>query len=392
MTTGPAPTGLPTDATIDPTTDPTTDPTFDPAIALLGFARALRAAGVAVSADRERGFLVAAAEVGVDDTRAVYWAGQATLCGSPDDLAVYGSVFAAWFGLETATLRPSRRPAATVTDASLDAIDATDATDAGVDQEAVRARASCVDVLAHRDVATLSAAERAHLARLFGSLRPRAPQRRDHRHRPARRGRVDARRTLRAQLRRLGEPGPVAWRRRGRRDRPVVLLVDVSGSMSAYADALLRLGHRLVTTLPLVEVFTVGTRLTPVTRALRHRDADRALVACGEAVPDWSGGTRLAHNLDAYLRRWGRRGPVRGAVVVVCSDGWERGDPADLAEQLRWLRALAHRVVWVNPHRGRPGYEPVQAGIVAVRPHVDALVAGHSLAAFAQVIEVIADA
>lgn len=384
MTTGPAPTSLPT----GPATHATSDPATDPTIALLGFARALRAAGVAVSADRERGFLAAAAEVGVDDSRAVYWAGQATLCGSPDDLAVYGSVFAAWFGLETATLRPSRRPAATVTDAGLDA---TDATDAGVEED-VRARASSVDVLAHCDVATLSAAERAHLARLFGSLRPRAPQRRDHRHRPARRGRVDARRTLRALLRRLGEPGPVAWRRRGRRDRPVVLLVDVSGSMSAYADALLRLGHRLVTTLPRVEVFTVGTRLTHVTRALRHRDAQRALVACGEAVPDWSGGTRLAHNLDAYLRRWGRRGPVRGAVVVVCSDGWERGDPADLAEQLRRLRALAHRVVWVNPHRGRPGYEPVQAGIVAVRPHVDALVAGHSLAAFAQVMEVIADA
>ena len=200
---------------------------------------------------------------------------------------------------------------------------------------------------------------------MFAALHPRAPLRRAHRRTAWRRGEVDAHRTLRTTLRRMGEPGPVEWRRRGTRPRRVVLLVDVSGSMSKYADALLRLAHRFVATTGGrggVEVFTLGTRLTHVTRALRIRDPERALVAAGETVPDWAGGTRLGENLKAFLDRWGQRGLARGAVVVVFSDGWERGDPTLLAEQMARLHRMAHRVVWVNPHRGKVGYQPVQAG------------------------------
>jgi hypothetical protein len=198
---------------------------------------------------------------------------------------------------------------------------------------------------------------------------------------------------VRALLRNLGEPSRIRRRRRVQRPRRVVLLVDVSGSMSAYADALLRLAHRMVQAAPrTTEVFTVGTRLTQVTRALRERDPDRALLAAGEVVPDWSGGTRLGESLAVFLRRWGRRGMARGAVVVVFSDGWERAAPELLGEQLRALRALAHRVIWVNPHRGKEGYAPVQAGIVAVLPHVDEFVAGHSLAAFEEVLSLVAGA
>jgi hypothetical protein len=141
-----------------------------------------------------------------------------------------------------------------------------------------------------------------------------------------------------------------------------------------------------------VETFTVGTRLTHVTRALRGKDAERALVAAGETVPDWSGGTRLGETLKIFLDRWGQRGLARGAVVVVFSDGWERGDPAALAEQMARLRRIAHRVVWVNPHRGKAGYEPVQQGVVAALPYVDDFVAGHSLATYAELVEVVARA
>jgi uncharacterized protein with von Willebrand factor type A (vWA) domain len=174
----------------------------------------------------------------------------------------------------------------------------------------------------------------------------------------------------------------------------VVLLIDVSGSMSGYVDALLRLAHRFVTAggrAP-VEVFSVGTRLTHLTRPLRLRDPDRAIAAAGAAVPDWSGGTRLGEVLKVFLDRWGQRGTARRAVVVVCSDGWERGDTALLGTQLHRLAGLAHRVVWLNPHRGKPGYLPVQAGIVAVLPYLDDLIAGHSLASFADLLEVVADA
>jgi uncharacterized protein with von Willebrand factor type A (vWA) domain len=177
----------------------------------------------------------------------------------------------------------------------------------------------------------------------------------------------------------------------------VVLLVDVSGSMSAYADALLRLAHRFshgraVSTSRGVEVFTIGTRLTRVTRAMRMRDPERAIVAAGETVPDWSGGTRLGETLRIFMDRWGQRGLARGAVVVLFSDGWERGDAGLLGQQMQRLHRVAHRVVWVNPHVGKDGYLPVQQGIVAALPFVDDLVAGHSLATFADLIEVVARA
>jgi uncharacterized protein with von Willebrand factor type A (vWA) domain len=207
-----------------------------------------------------------------------------------------------------------------------------------------------------------------------------------------RRGRIDAGRILRHSLRRMGEPGDLAWRRRQLRPRRVVLLVDVSGSMSAYADALLRLSHRFVTTEPRVEVFTVGTRLTHLTRALHHRDINRALIAVGETVPDWSGGTRLGENLKVFLDCWGQRGLARGSVVVLFSDGWERGDAALLGDQMARLHRIAHHVVWVNPHLAKPGYEPVQQGIAAALPHIDDFVAGHSLATFAQLVKVVAGA
>jgi uncharacterized protein with von Willebrand factor type A (vWA) domain len=355
---------------------------------LLGFARALRAAGVNVTADRERTYLDAVVAIGLGDESGAYVAGRATLCGSPADLERYDQVYAAWFGLERASNRPSRDDTHAAAQASLDVGDGRGEGPESP-EDVVRARASAVEVLRHRDVASLSSAERARLTAMFAALRPRAPRRPAHRQTPSRRGAVDARRTLREQLRRMGEPGPIAWRHEGTRPRRVVLLVDVSGSMSAYADALLRLAHTYAATGLPVEVFTLGTRLTHVTRPLRQRDPERAIVACGAAVPDWSGGTRLAEGVKVFLDRWGRRGMARGAVVVVFSDGWERDEPEALGEQMRRLRALAHRVVWVNPHRGKPGYQPVQQGIVAALPHVDDFVAGHSMAAFEELVEVV---
>jgi uncharacterized protein with von Willebrand factor type A (vWA) domain len=194
-------------------------------------------------------------------------------------------------------------------------------------------------------------------------------------------------------LRQTGEPTRLA--RRVRRDKPrrLVLLLDVSGSMAPYADALLRFGHAAARRHPtLTEVFTVGTRLTRVTRALRHRDPDAALREAGRAIPDWHGGTRLAESLQAFLDRWGQRGTARGAVVVLCSDGWERGAPEPLAAQVARLSRLAYRLVWVNPHRGKPGYAPLAAGMAAVLPYLDDFVAGHSLAALEELVGVIARA
>jgi uncharacterized protein with von Willebrand factor type A (vWA) domain len=364
-----------------------------PEAVLLGFARALRAAGVPVTEDRAQAFLAATALVDLADRAATYRAGRATLCAGPEDLARFDSVFAAWFDARAELPRPV--PATTTPSASgLPDDDSLGAGETG--EDTVRLAASGTEVLRHRDVATLTAAEKQRLASMYAGLAVRPPRRRTSRHEPWRRGSVDGGRTLRASLRRMGEPAAVVRRRRTVRARRVVLLVDVSGSMGEYADAVLRLAHRVATgagaggwgSRP-VEVFTLGTRMTRVTRAMRLRDADRALAAAGETVPDWSGGTRLGETLKAFLDRWGARGLARGAVVVVFSDGWERGDATLLGEQMERLRRIAHRVVWVNPHRGKAGYAPVQQGVRAALPHCDDFVAGHSLATFERVLEVI---
>jgi uncharacterized protein len=219
-----------------------------------------------------------------------------------------------------------------------------------------------------------------------------APRRRALRQRPHHRGSVDLRRTLRAQLRSGGELVRLRRRRSSVRRRRVVMLIDVSGSMQPYADSLLRLAHRIVRAMPnQVEVFTIGTRLTRISPALRVRQADEALAAAGRLVPDWSGGTRLGEVIGAFLSRWGRRGLARSAVVVIASDGWEHGDAQLLGEQMRQLRLLAYAVIWMNPHRGKPGYAPIQTGIQACLPHLDRMVAGHSLATFAELLEVLAN-
>jgi uncharacterized protein with von Willebrand factor type A (vWA) domain len=358
---------------------------------LLGFARALRAAGLRVTADRERTFLSAVATVGIGERGHVYWAGRATLTSVPPDFPIYDEVFERWFGDED--IKPGQRVdifRPPVVQAPLDAGEG----EAGADDDAeqLQVQASAQEVLRHRDVAGLSATERARAARMFATLQPRSPLRRARRHVRSATGPVDGSATLREHLRRMGEPGRIHHRRKGVRARRVVLLIDVSGSMSPYADSLLRLAHAFVRSTPQVEVFTMGTRLTHVTKALDERDPDRALAAAGRVVPDWSGGTRLGEVIGAFLDRWGRRGMARGAVVVVFSDGWEREGPEVLGEQMRRLAALAHRVVWANPHRGKVGYEPVQQGIVAALPYIDDFVAGHSIAAFEELVEVVARA
>jgi uncharacterized protein len=358
---------------------------------LIGFAEALRQAGTPVTADRVHTFLHAVSRLDATRTADVYWAGRATLCSEPDDFARFDDVFTAWFSGALPTGARQRPRAPTLVQAALE--EERGGRGEGVDGDPLATAASDVEILRHRDVAELSRAERTELARLFATLRVRPALRRSTRRRPAATGEIDARRTLRAQLRQVGEPARVLHRRRQPRPRKVVLLIDVSGSMAPYADALLRLAHVMTRAAPTgTEVFTIGTRLTHLTRAMQHRDVEQALSHAGETVPDWSGGTRLGEVLKVFLDRWGQRGTARRAVVVICSDGWERGDTALLGEQVARLARLAHRVIWLNPHRGKRGYQPVQAGIAAALPHVDHLVAGHSLATFDELLEVVARA
>ena len=284
---------------------------------LLGFTRALRAAGLPVTADRSHTFLRAVAALDLGDRCATYWAGRATLCTGPEDFAPYDQVFSAWFLEEQRAGTPrQQQPLADRHRRRRWTPARADAGDGDQDAEVLRVAASDLEVLRHRDIARLDAGRAGPPRRAVrGAARPA--------HRRARRtagdrpraGSVDAHATLRRTLPRMGEPVEIAHRHRSTRPRRTVLLVDVSGSMSGYVDALLRLAHRMSAAGP-TEVFSVGTRVTRLTRAMRLRDPDRAIVGAGETVPDWSGGTRLGEGLQVLLDRWGQRGLVRGAVVV----------------------------------------------------------------------------
>ena len=359
---------------------------------VVGFARTLRAAGVDATPGRVQALIDALAVLDPTDRDHLYWAGRSSLCASHDDVERYDRVFDAYFQGEAPheRLRAIAPPRTSSMRPSLaDALPP----DGGEDDAGVPVAvpdASAAEQLRHRDFAAMGDAERAMVDRLLARLRLPGELRRSRRHQPGGGSTLDRRRILRDVLRHGDGPRRLHRHTHRRRPRRIVLVVDVSGSMSAYATALLRFAHAASArgATP-TEVFTLGTRLTRVTDELGHRDPDTAMAAVSRAVPDWSGGTRLGPLLKELLDRWGQRGLVRGAVVVVLSDGWERGDVALLDEQMARLARLAHRVVWANPRKAREGFEPTAAGLAAALPHVDDFVSGHSIAALEELAEVV---
>ncbi|WP_238580876.1 vWA domain-containing protein [Streptomonospora alba] len=348
---------------------------------LMGFVRTLRAAGVGADTGRAAAFLRAVDTLDVTRPEPVYWAGRLTLCSCGTDLARYDACFVHYFGTRPAPARTTRTVSTTVP-AMWNPPAAAEGDDA--DTTGLLA-AGDTEVLRSADIASLTREERAEVARLISRISADRPQRRTRRLEPAAHGRLDHRRMLRAALRTGGEPLRLPRRHPSTRARRVVLLIDISGSMSPYADALLRLAHVVVRGHPRhTEAFSVGTRLTRLTPQMRVRDPGAALTAVAEAIPDWSGGTRLGGELKEFLDLYGRRGAARGALAIIASDGWERGDASLLETQMARLARLAHRVVWVNPHKAQPGYAPLTAGMRAAWPHIDEFVSGHSLDALEQ--------
>jgi uncharacterized protein len=371
----------------------------DPVGVVVALGRALQAAGVPAGPDRVREAVRAVAALRPTSRADVYWAGRATLCAGREHTARYDAVFTALFdggGLP----RPRAAPVSVVRMVPVTLVDPAGPPtppDEGADEQTedpsvLRATESSVEVLRNKDISELSADERDALRRALAALDLPGEARRSRRWRRAgQHGAVDPRRTIRALLQAGGEPARLYRRRHAQRPRPVVLLVDVSGSMSGYADALLRFAHAASRRRGApTEVFTIGTRLTRVTRELTSRDPETAMAAVAAAIVDYSGGTRLGLLLREFLDRWGQRGMARGAIVVILSDGWERDDPAVLGAQMRRLALLAHRVVWCNPRKGRPGFAPLAGGLTAALPHVDDFVEGHSLAALQQLARVVA--
>jgi uncharacterized protein with von Willebrand factor type A (vWA) domain len=377
---------------------------------LIGFGRELRRRGLPVGTGRIVTFCRAAGALGALDRTDLYWAARSSLISRPEDAEAFDAAFDEWFregipqevglpfaGPEDATLPPEARE-------DLEGLGADDgrvlATEWHALEEpeepegeaAIRIVASAVEVLREKSFAELSEEERARVAHLIRRLAVRVPHRRTRRLRPAATGtRFDVKRTIRRSLRTQGEPFHRAWRVRGTRSRPLVLILDISGSMAPFARALLQFAFAAMAAGRRVEVFCFGTRLTRVTRTLRTKDPDRAMHEVGRLVADWEGGTRIGESLKALLDEWSQRTALRGAVAVVCSDGLERGEPDLMRDQMARLRRLVHRIVWVNPLKGSPRYEPLARGMAAALPSIDVFLPGHNLESLEELSRALGD-
>ncbi len=368
--------------------------TLPPAAAALavGLTVELRARGVAVPMRSVISAAEALRAVGAEDPRVWRAAARAILITRRDDHGPFDEAWRAVFG----TGRADRTaPAAGCTPHRDDhGVPASGPRDG--DGVRRRVRASLEVVEAQRDFATYGPEEHRAARRVMRRLAADAARRPVRRHRPAHSGRrLDVGRPLRAAAATDGEQLRRRWRRRRLRPRRLVLLVDVSGSMADYERALLGLAHAAVGARggpgrPGVEVFTVATTCTRVTRELAGHDADRAIAAVAARVVDAAGGTRLGACLQAFNDTWGLRGLARGADVVICSDGWDAGDPEVLDEQMARLRRVAHRVVWVNPLAATPGYAPLAGGMAAALGHLDAFLPGHTLEAVGELFATLA--
>ena len=239
---------------------------------------------------------------------------------------------------------------------------------------------SAEELLRHKDFEDMTWAETEQVRRLLESAPWRVAERRTRRLRPARSGRIDLRRSARHAIRSSGELMTLFRRKPRVRRRPLVLICDVSGSMERYSRLLMIFAHAIARREDL-EAFVFSTRLTRITRLLRHRDLDRALDSVSKSVHDFSGGTRIGDALGDFNRKWARRVLGHGAVVIIVSDGWDRGDPSKLVAELIHLRRSAHRLIWLNPLLGTEGYEPLTRGMAAALPHCDDFLAAHSVAA-----------
>jgi uncharacterized protein len=354
-------------------------------------AATLRASGVRVGVGELLAAHRALAAVDAGSREQAFYALRATLCSSRADHEPFALAFAAVF---------RERPAAPDDDAlaALGAIErealprvalpAEQERAARVDVEAVPAAWSEEELLRGKDFAEYTDAERAAARRLLARLAQRAPTRLSRRTRPARhRGHLpDLRATTRASLRQGGELLERRWRTPTQRPRRLVLILDVSGSMAPYARMLLQYVQASVAARARVEAFAFGTHLTRITLELAGRDPDHALRRAADHVTDWSGGTRIGASLATLNREHGRR-IGRGAFVVLLSDGWDRGDPDELAAELGRLRRTAHRLVWLNPLAADPRYEPLTRGMRAAMPHLDRLLPGNTIASLEQLAD-----
>ena len=373
--------------------------------AAVGFVQLLRSHGLPVGLGQTADLCRALTLVDLLDREQVYAAARAVLLTRHSDQPLFDLLFARFWlryeppmSFQRAIDAPARsrsrgRPAPVeageggVPGARLLLSGADEAAEAAGDEEAADPRTdrlaaySVGEALRRKDFGDLSHEELAEVRRLIANLHWQTSLRRVRRYRRAAKGpRLDPRRALRDNLAHGGELLALPRRRRRAKPRQLVLICDISGSMARYTSMLLRFLHALRQGREGVETFVFGTRLTRITRQLRTRDTDRALAEVGGEVLDWGGGTRMGESLATFNRRWGRRVLGHDATVVLISDGWDRGEPAQLAREMAHLQRLSYRLIWLNPLLGLSGYQPLTRGMRAALPFIDDFLAAHNLA------------
>jgi uncharacterized protein len=361
---------------------------------LLLLPRFFRRGGGDVNAERTRLYLRALAEVDLtrsDDVRA---ASRSALVSRQSDIAPFEAAFDLFWSLLRGGDLATTKRAGTLRGAAADAIAAPRTPlphgMAPTVWRAVRVAASPVELFRRIDFSAMTMDERAAAGRFLERLRWSPGERPSRRFRPARGGsRLDARATLRRTMSTFGEPAVLLRRAPRPKRRPLVILCDVSGSMEAYTRLLLHMSHALAREWGRVETFTFGTRLTRVTRQLRERRPDAALARVSRAVADWSGGTRIGDTLHEFNVRWSRRVLGRGAVVLLVTDGWERGDPTLLESEAARLQRAAYRLIWLDPLSGTRDYSPDSRGARALSTYVDDHLAANTIDSLVRVAELL---
>lgn len=351
---------------------------------LVGLGTALREAGLPVGTDDVLAFCAAVAELSPSDQEDVYWCGRTTLVNRRDHIPVYDEVFKDYFlqlpkGAERKHTKERHAP-----QGSTGTINIPDAEPGEREAEepplVLGLQASSLEIERNKRFSACSDDELAAVRRMIAKIRLEPPKRRTRRYCADASGPVvDVRRMARSAMN-LNDAAPTLMRMdRKRKPRPLVLLLDVSGSMADHSRNLLQFAYSMRRAAQKVEVFCFGTRLTRITPLLDRRSPDAAMRLAADKVMDWDGGTRIGDSLEAFVKDWGRRGLSRGATVIICSDGLDRGNPATLAESIEKLERLSHRIVWMNPLHDANGGIPPTLAMAVVGPHIDEIASGNNL-------------
>ena len=356
------------------------------------FGRVLHEAGIEVGPGRVQDALRGLDAVELTSQDDVYWTLRQTLVSRHDELELFDRAFRAWFLRSPVVPPPRAVPARRVARQSLDrSAKGGDGDDAASNGQTIALGASTQELLREKDFAEMTPEEFQRAKQLIATIAQARPHRTSRRRYADPRGTsLDLRRLLRRSLRTGGDPMERPLRARKSVPRKLVLLCDVSGSMALYTRALLLFLHAAVGSGRGVEAFAFGTRLSRLTPELSRRDPEAALDRATAAAVDWGSGTRIGESLKELNDTWGRRALTRGAVAVILSDGWERDDCSLLGREMARLQRAAYAVIWVNPVKGSPGYEPLAGGMQAALPYVDRFLPGHNLRSLEELASVLA--